>query len=184
MWVVVSALIVAASFLAGLIGARFLPASDKTWDVQIQQDTESLLPFVSTQGGVLLEPTDAFWDAWNARRKLYDAEHLAELRDGLNLYLDFLMAEHADAREVWISGNRDVLSDEARARRKEIRERFGPLADALIEDGERLREQAYVASPEVAGYDPSLPRYDEVKRAVFEAMPELRRRVEALTEPL
>jgi hypothetical protein len=157
-------------------------------DEQVRSDAIDLLQVVRPDENLPAELPAEFWAVWDAQRRRYPPERLADLRQRLDAYLDFLQAEHADAREIYRNGLRpEGRSDAAEEARRRVRAAFGDFARTLEEqvDGPKgLREDAYKASPKVAGFDPELPDYEEVYLDLVQNwFPRARARVDELTAP-
>ncbi len=122
--------------------------------------------------------------AWDARRPAYDEEMRTDLRRRLLAWVDFELAEHADAAQEMYAAGRvpTVVSDTAREARATLVEAFGEQGETWIEESVKgLREHAYRASPEVAGFDPELPDYRAIfARRATEWAPRARARIEIL----
>lgn len=163
-----------------------LPFAERAWDAQMTQDATSLTQLVRRD--LEIEPSPAIDAAWEKRRVLYDAEHLAKLRDRLLAFVDFQVAEYADAKEIYVAG-RDPSkpSTQALVAQAKLREAFGPTADEMISQyKDRVREAAYKASPKIGGgADPDLPKYDAIyDDVVAHWLPQARATVERLTSPV
>ena len=181
-FVLVFALLVAGVVL-GLVVRASLPPPEAAWDAQVGQDALTLLEAVKVRPDHAVPLDQEFWDAWDRRREHYPPERLEELRRILDAYLDFLLAEHADAAEIYTAGDDRVLSERAAAARRALTEAFGPAAAQILADADRLRDDAYRASPVVAPGTSDLPDYRMLYRAVEEQMPLARERVVELTAP-
>jgi hypothetical protein len=165
-------LLLAAGFGAGMVFrrpiARRLQALLPVTTEQVRLDAVSLLSVLAPDPRLpAVLPKDApewgpFWEQWDARRARYSPEQLADLRARLEGFLDFLQAEYADAAEIYRTGRRpEDASDAARELRLRVRQDFGETGEALLRQADELREEAYKASPRVAGVDPDLPDYGE-----------------------
>jgi len=149
---------------------------------QIEEDAASLAQFLRYDFQVAPHAEDP---AWDKRKPLYDDAMFARLRDALNAFVDFEVAEYGDAKDVYLTGRRpEVPSDAARAAQEELRAALPSQADAIIkqfQDG--VLEQAYKASPKVAsGVDPDLPKYDEIYDDVVATfLPKARARIASMT---
>lgn len=164
-----------------------VPASDADWDRQVAMDASSLLEVVRPDRvGVDITSQKLFRDAWDARRGRYPPEKLADLRERLRSYLDFLEIEHGECADIWRTGatpdRRSAASDAARDR---VVRGFGELGPKLVRQADDLREEAYRSSPRVAaGVDPDDTDFVAALEALRRALPACRRRVDELTEPL
>lgn len=158
-------------------------------DEQVRTDAIDLLQVLRPDGRLPEKLPDEFWRVWDEQRRHYPPERLADLRRRLHDYLDFVQAEHADAKEIYATGLRpERRSDAAEEARRRVRAAFGEFADTLVAqvDGPTgLREDAYKASPKVAGYDPDLPNYEDVYLDLVQNwFPRARARADELTAPL
>jgi hypothetical protein len=172
-------------FLAGAglswIVVRDRVTRDSRERAQIEGDAVSLSQ--SIHFGAEPRDVDA---AWAKRKPLYDDAMLAKLRDALNAFVEFEVAEFGDAKDVYLSGVRpETPSEAARAAHERLRTAFPSHADEIIKqfrDG--VVEAAYRASPKVAhGFDPDLPRYDALyDDLVANFLPQARARIEELTK--
>ncbi len=135
-----------------------------------------------------IEDSKPIDEAWNKRRPLYDETMFRELRDDLTAFVEFQVAEYADAKDIYVSGRRpDESSDTARAAQEALRAAFGAEADVMIAQyAQRVRESAYKASPRVGGgLDPAMPRYDAIyDDVVTKWLPQAKARIRELTSPL
>jgi hypothetical protein len=162
-----------------------LGPSDATWREQIRRDALSLRDYLRPDPWVEDDPKVEA--AWDKRRVLYDEKHLERLRERLDAYVDFEIAEWADAKNIYLSGRLpDKPSDNALAARTKLEEAFGDDAKPMIEDfAKGVREPAYRASPKVGGgIDPDLPKFDEAyDKLAAEWVPKARARIGKLTAP-
>jgi hypothetical protein len=162
-----------------------LGPQESEWDAQIAQDAAPLTQVLRYD--LRVKDASAIDAAWEKRRALYDESHLAKLRETLLAFVEFQVAEYADAKEAYLAG-RDPSKPSAQAlvAQSKLRDAFGPVADEMIAQyKERVREAAYRASPVVGGgADPNLPRYDAVyDDLVSHWLPQARASVERLTSP-
>ena len=163
-----------------------LGPSSAAWDAQVTQDAVSLTQLLRYD--LRVEDAGAVEAAWEKRRALYDAEHLADLRDRLNTFLDFQVREYGQAKSIYLSGTDPARHSTGElALNDQLRRGFGEAAagEMLRQYGERVREAAYKASPKVGGQpDPEAPRYDEMyDDVVKDWLPQARAAVERLTSP-
>ena len=167
--------------------ADVVPLSDATWTEQVRLDAVSLLDVIRPDDRLpeTLRDQPEFWEAWDKRRRRYTPERLADLRTRLFDYLDFLHAEYAECADIYRSGIRpDQRSDAAEEARRRIRAGFGEFAATLERQADELREEAYRASPKVAGYAPDEVNYIELEEGFRTWLPRAQARVEELTAPL
>jgi hypothetical protein len=183
---VVAVLLVFAGAGAWLFVVRpRLGPSAAEWEAQISADATPLTQLLRYDFRVESAPeVDA---AWAKRRALYDEAHLATLRERLTAFVEFQVAEYADAKEAYLAGRDPTKpSTQALVAHTKLREAFGPVADEMIAQyKERVREAAYKASPKVGGgADPEAPKYDLVyDDLVTRWLPEARATVARLTSP-
>jgi hypothetical protein len=163
-----------------------LPRSEAAWEAQIEQHAIELIQLIRHEPWI--EDESEYAAAWEKRRALYDASHAEELRRRLLVYIDWDMAEYAEAKDIYVSGrapgrpSRALLDAQAR-----FRDAYGKFAEEMIEKSRRtLLEKAYLASPRVAqGNDPDLPAYDQFYDELRSNwLPRARDRVERLTAPV
>ncbi len=177
-------LIVAVGFLAGILLRPHLPTSDADAELQLRQDVEALLKAVQPRADGLYQLGEDFRASWEPRRREYSRDQLLDMRSRLHVFIDHVVVEHADASVVYTDGARDAISAEARATRLDLRDALGDeLADLIIRDSEALREDAFTASPETAGYDPGLPDYAALALAIRDVAVLARTRADELTAP-
>lgn len=153
-------------------------------DIQVLEDANSLTQFLGYEFQVEPHVEDA---AWLKRKPLYDEEMLASLRRKLMAYVDFEVAEYADAKQIYLGGTLpDRRSQPALEAQQRLLAEFGDrVGAAMIADFRKnVREKAYIASPKVGGgADPSLLRYDELyDHLVADWLPKVRARIEELTK--
>jgi hypothetical protein len=176
-------LIGAALFWFGV--RPLLGRSDAAWEALVRQNSVELTQVLRPDPWV--EDSPQIDAAWDKRRAQYDEEHLLVLRGRLMAYVDFVLAEWADAKNIYLSGRLpDKPTDNALAAQAKLKEAFGADADEMIKQfREHVREPAYKASPKVGGgLDPDLPRYDEMyDKLAADWLPKARARVERLTAP-
>lgn len=183
---VIGALLVLVGAVMWLFVARpLLGPSEREWDAQIAQDAVPLTQLLRYDFRVVnAADIDA---AWEKRRSLYDAKHLADLAERLTAFVDFQTAEFADAKDIYLSGRRpEKLSSATAIAHARLRAAFPATAAEMISQfDKRVREAAYTASPKVAlGEDPDLTKYDEIyDDVVARWLPEARATIRRLTEP-
>ena len=153
------------------------------WEAQIRQDSIDLIQVIRPDPWVEDAPG---WKAkWGVRKSLYDQAHLDELRARLLAFVEFELAEYAEARDIYRSGRYPERPTEAaRAAQERLREAYGDEAQKMIDQFRNaVREPAFRASPAVAqGVDPDLPKYDELhERILVDWAPKARARVAELT---
>jgi hypothetical protein len=161
------------------------PSAEK-WNAQVTQDAVSLTQLLRYD--LRLENTGEIDAAWEKRRSLYDAEHLADLRERLSTFVDFQEREYGEAKDIYLSGrDPDRRSTAELVLNDRLRRAFGDAAaeQMLRQYAERVREPAYRASPKVGGgADPDALRYDEVYDDLVKTwLPQARATVERLTAP-
>lgn len=169
------------------VGRALFPPPVASPEERIKADARSLLDVVKPDPRLpeTLDGQTEFWKTWDARRALYTPAELDDLRRRLDDYLDFLAAEYTDCAEIYRTGALDTTqSDASKEARTRIRAGFGEFAEVLIADAAKLRDTAYKASPKVAGYDPSLDNFVELKADVFLWIPRARARIQELTAPV
>lgn len=178
-------LVVAGAALWTFVARPLLGPSSREWEAQVAQDAIPLTQLLRYDFRV--EDSAAIDAAWEKRRALYDASHLAELAERLTAFVDFQTAEYADAKDIYLSGRRPERPSSATAlAHARLKEAFPDAAGEMIAQYDRrVREAAYTASPKVAlGEDPDLTRYDEVYDDVVSRwLPEARETIRRLTEP-
>lgn len=182
---VVATVLVLAGAGLWFVVRRYLPSSEREWTAQIATDALPLTQALAYERP--LADTADFDRAWEKRRALYDAAHLARMRDRLTAFVEFQVAEYADAKEIYLAGRDPAKpSTNALLAQQRLRDEFGDQAKWMIEQyATSVREAAYKASPKVAGgADPDLPRYDERYDDVVTVwLPKARAAVERLTSP-
>jgi hypothetical protein len=180
-WVFGLFLVVAGAALWIFVIRDALPPSERAWRAQIALDAPQLTQLLRYD--FQLENARPVEEAWAKRKALYDDEHLAELREKLTAFVDFEVAEYADAKEIYLSGKRpERPSQGALAAQERLRAAFPAEAEEMIAQfRDRVREVAYRSSPVVAGADPAAPRLDERHDLVMKWLPEARARVAELT---
>jgi hypothetical protein len=193
--IVIASVLVAAGVGAGVVFrsvvlrsvAWVVPATPERWAEQVRLDAISLLDVVRPDPRL---PEDLagqaeFRSFWEDRRSKYPPDRLADLRTRLHDYLDFLQAEYADCAEIYRNGPRERLqSDAAREARRRVTAGFGEFAKkTLLPQADELREEAYRASPKVAGYDPDLPDFVQEYDDLRAWLPRAHARVDELTAP-
>ncbi len=169
------------------VGRTLFPPPIVSPEERIRADARTLLDIVKPDPRLpeTLDGQTEFWKTWDARRALYTPAELDDLRRRLDDYLDFLAAEYTDCSEIYRTGALDTTqSDASKEARSRIRAGFGDFAEVLIADAAKLRDTAYKASPKVAGYDPSLDNFVELKAEVFQWIPRARARIQELTTPI
>ena len=167
--------------------ADVVPMSEEAWTEQVRLDAVSLLNVLRPDERLpaSLHDQPEFWDAWNKRRRRYTRERLADLRTRLRDYLDFLNAEYAECADIYRAGIRpEQRSDAAEEARRRIRAGFGAFAATLERQAEEMREEAYRASPKVAGYAADEVNYVELQQGFLEWLPRAEARADELTAPL
>jgi len=161
---------------------QVFPPSEATWDEWVREDATTLLGVVGPDPRLPEELPQEFLDHWDRRRRRYPPERLTDLRRRLDDYLDFLEAEHSDCAEIYRAGIREnVLSDAAKEARRRVTADFGPFAETLIRQADALRDEAYLASPKTAGFDPDATNFVESREDLRNWMPRARARVIQLT---
>lgn len=193
-------LIVLLSLLAGATVAviarqqNWFPG-EADWEAQVASDTEELLKVLGPppELSVDLDAEPEFWTRWDEHRRAYAEEprRLEQLRGNLMAFVDLMEAEYGDVRAITLADSSEVVSvmespsRAVREGRRRIVERLGPLGEAIVADAEALREEAFRASPGVAGYDLDAEDFAELGlRVSTEWAPRARERVRRLTEPL
>lgn len=172
LFMVVVAVLAAGAFLSAYF-ARSIEPQDARFERQIEADLDTWMQFLRPDPRLFKTPEEVpeFLDAWEPRRALYDAPHAEDLRLRLHAYLDFLVAEYADAADIWDSGRDDVLSAPAKAARETLRQRLGPLAAKLIEQSDTtVREEAFRTSPLTIS-DPDAPDFRKIYQDVRDWVP-------------
>jgi hypothetical protein len=166
--------------VSGLMGP-----SAAQWEAQVAQDATDLVQVVGHEPWV--EDEAAVFAAWDKRKALYDQEHLAELRSRLHAYVEADMAAHAEAKSVYLSGERPERTSAAmRAAEDRLREAYGDAAEPFLARWrDDLLEAAFQASPVTAGgEDPTRADFAEIHdRLASRWLPLARERVERLTRP-
>ncbi len=144
-----------------------------------QQVLDPTTPLVS-----LVQTKSEFWERWWDRVEPEDRPFCDELRARLELYLDLMQAEYADAAEIYTSGRLpEGLSETARALRVQARQRLGPEIEETLAGFDTLRNTAYRVSPEHGGLDPDLRDLTLENHQLRTWLPEARSLVIRLTEP-
>ncbi len=178
-------LVVAGAALWTFVVRPVMGPSARDWDAQIAQDALPLTQILRYDFQV--ENAAEIDAAWEKRRGLYDEEHLAELADRLTAFVDFQTAEYADAKDIYLAGRRPEKPSSATAvAHARLRAAFpGPSQEMISQFDERVREEAYKASPRVAlGDDPDLAKYDAIyDDVVARWLPEAKATIRRLTEP-
>lgn len=149
---------------AGLFVFVVRPALGPTegeWSAQIDSDAVPLTQ--ALRYDFRLEDAPQFDAAWAKRRVLYDEEHFATLRERLMAFIEFQVAEYADAKDIFQTGRRpEELSGPAQDAHAALRRAFPAQAEEMITQfRDRIREEAYKASPKVGGgADPDREHFD------------------------
>jgi len=184
--VVATLLVLAGAALWFVVRSQMGP-SERQWAAQIQQDALALTQVLRRDfrpGEKAEAEVDA---AWAKRRPLYDAPHLAELGARLTAFVDFQVAEYADAKDIYLSGRDPAKpSTQALVAYDKLKQAFGADADVMISQfKDAVREAAFKASPKIGGEpDPDLPKYDAIYDDLVKTwLPQARARVERLTSP-
>ena len=182
-WVFGAFLVLAGAGLWMFVVAPILGPSQRTWQAQIELDSVPLTQ--ALRYDVRLERVSQFDAAWAKRRVLYDEAHLADLRERLLTFVDFQVAEYADAKQIYLAGSRpETPSAAASAVHQRLAVAFpGEAATWISQFKQNVREAAYTASPAVAhDVDPDLPKYDSIyDDVVTKWLPKAKARVAELT---
>ena len=183
---VFAALLLLIGAAAGLLVFSMLGPSAAEWNAQVTQDALPLTQLLRYD--LRIDDAAAVEGAWAKRRVLYDDDHLADLRERLNAFVDLQVREYAAAKQVYLSGDDPARrSADESVLNERLRRAYGnSVADEMLRQfGERVRESAYRASPKVAGgADPEAPRFDEMyDDLVADWLPQARATVERLTAP-
>jgi hypothetical protein len=181
--VVATLLVLAGAGLWLFVARPLLGPPELDWQVQIADDALPLTQLLRYD--LRISDTAKIDAAWDKRRVLYDASHLAMLRGKLLAFVEFQVAEYADAKESYVAG-RDPgkPSTQALVAQARLREAFGPEAEKMISDFRaNVRDAAYKASPKIGGgADPDLPKYDAIyDDLVAHWLPQARATAERLT---
>jgi hypothetical protein len=183
--VVATSLVLAGAALWMFVVRPLLGPAERDWQTQIAEDSLPLTQLLRYDLRVTdVAKIDA---AWEKRRALYDASHLAQLRERLLAFVEFQVAEYADAKEIYLAG-RDAAkpSTQALVAQAKLREAFGEPAEKMISDfRDNVREAAYKASPKIGGEpDPDMPKYDAIYDDLVKTwLPQARAAAERLTSP-
>jgi hypothetical protein len=184
-YVIGALLVVAGAALWTFVVRPLMGPSEREWDAQIAQDALPLTQILRYDFRV--EHAADIDAAWEKRRGLYDEEHLAELADRLTAFVEFQTAEYADAKHIYLSGSRPEKPSSATAiAHARLRAAFPGTSEEMISQfDQRVREEAYKASPKVAGGDdPDLAKYDAIyDDVVARWLPEAKATIRRLTEP-
>lgn len=177
----IAAVLIGLGFFAVPLFRELFP-SEATWEAQLQADAATAVQVLRPYA--VEELPETFWERWDAQIEPYDAARLADLEQRLELYLEFLEAEYAEAADIYTSAvDPRRPSAGVRALRERLPAAFGAEAERMVADADAMREDAYRLSPRHGGVDPDAPDFRIEAESVREWLSIARPRVDALTTP-